>query len=653
MVKEGGAISLKLKYGLLCFTAIVTFLCYSRTLHNSFTNWDDDVYLTDNSYVRNVSADNLKMLVFHNVTHNYYHPITMLSLATNYHFSKLAPMAYYLTNTILHVLNTCLVFLLIMMLLHSMEEKGYGVMQGKEWMAALAALLFGVHPMHIESVAWLAERKDLLYAFFYFLGLMAYVRYAKEQKAKWMIAVVILYACSLLSKPMAVVFPLSLLAIDILLKREIKFKLVWEKLPLFILSVVAGLLMFNGLKHHGIINTNSSFTLIQRMLIPFYGFVTYIAKAFVPANLCSFYPYPQLTSAGNLPTVFYFMPLLAPCIIGVPVYFAHRAGEFFFRLVVFGLAFFIFNIVFVLQFVGSGPTMMSERYTYVSYFGIFFIVIYLAQMLWAKTPSFKPVIMGLCGLWICILGFICYKRTAVWQNTETLWNDVIKKYPDRIELAYNSLGSYYRDKGNIDVAAGYYQKAIDMHAGDAKVYANMGNIYAMRKQYPQAFSDYNEAIKLDSNDYKNYLDRGVSYSILGKFDSAESDYVHAYMLDSTSEKLLGAMAFNYLNSGAYDKAISAYKKAIKIYPEVSGYYQKLAVAETFKGDTANAFSDFRHSLAINPKNEDCVFDISLTYKLQRNYVKALEFANKAQQAGYKLPDSYISDLQQSVNSPVK
>jgi Tfp pilus assembly protein PilF len=653
MVKEGGAISGKLKYGLLCFTAIVTFLCYSRTLQNTFTNWDDDVYLTDNSYVKNLSPVNVKMLLLHNITNNYYHPITMLSIAANYHFSKMEPMGYYFTNVFIHVLNTCLMFLLVLMLLASMEEQGYGIMKGKEWLAAIGALLFGIHPMHVESVAWLAERKDLLYAFFYFLGLITYVKYTKEEKIKWMVWVIAFYMLSLLSKPQAIVFPLSLLALDVLLKRKIDFKIFREKLPLFVLSLGAGILTYKAQMSSGAVNAYQSFTLMQRAMVPFYGFVIYVVKSFIPTNLCAFYPYPALTAAGKLPGIFYLMPLLALCLILLPIYMARKAGENYLRVVVFGIAFYIFNMILVLQIVSFGTTIMSERYTYVSYFGIFFILMYLTQILWIKMPSFKLVVLGLFGLWICVLGFICYNRTKVWQNTETLWNDVIKKYPDRVELAYNSLGSYYCNKGNIDVATGYFQKAIDMHSGDAKVYANMGNIYAMRKQYREAFSDYNQAIKLDNNDFKNYLDRGVSYSILGKFDSAESDYIHAYKLDSTSEKLLGAIAYNYLNSGAYDKAIAAYKRAIRINPEMPIYYQKLAVAEAFKGDTTSAFSDFRYSLQINPKNGDCMLDISLTYKQLGNYSKALEFANKAQQAGYKLPDSYISDLQQSVNSPVK
>ena len=299
IVKGGGVVLSKLKYALLCFTAIVTFLCYSRTLHNTFTNWDDDVYLTDNPYVKSLTPANVKMLLLHNITNNYYHPITMLSLAANYHFSKMEPMGYYLTNVIMHVLNACLVFLLIIILLAGMEEKGYGTINGKEWLAAVGALLYGVHPMHVESVAWLAERKDLLYAFFYFLGLMAYVKYVKEQGIKWMICVVVFYLLSLLSKPQAIVFPLSLLAFDVLLKRKIDFKVFSEKLPIFIVSLGAAILTYKAQMSSGAVNAYMPFTLFQRALVPFYGFVMYIVKAFLPANLCAFYPYPALIAIGK------------------------------------------------------------------------------------------------------------------------------------------------------------------------------------------------------------------------------------------------------------------------------------------------------------------------------------------------------------------
>src|SRR5665213_2137385 len=162
----------------------------------------------------------MKMILFHNITNNYYHPITMLTIAWNYYTSKMDPHAYYLTNVSIHIMGTCAVFFLVLLLLEAMEEKGYGVIKGKLWLAALGALFFGVHPMHVESVSWLAERKDVLYALFYFLGMIVYLQYDKKENLKWMALLVVCYICSLFSKPLAVVFPFSLFAMDILLKRD-------------------------------------------------------------------------------------------------------------------------------------------------------------------------------------------------------------------------------------------------------------------------------------------------------------------------------------------------------------------------------------------------------------------------------------------------
>src|SRR6476661_1147234 len=142
-------VSAKFKYGLLFLIVATTFFCYSPSLKNQFTNWDDNLYVSDNAYIKNLTADNLKMVLFHNITNNYYHPITMMSMAANYRFSQMQPFGYYLTSIILHLINACLVFLLILMLFVAMEENGYGTINHREWFAAAGALLFAIHPMHV------------------------------------------------------------------------------------------------------------------------------------------------------------------------------------------------------------------------------------------------------------------------------------------------------------------------------------------------------------------------------------------------------------------------------------------------------------------------------------------------------------------------
>lgn len=634
---------------LICISAL-TFICYSYTLKNSFTNWDDDIYVENNPYIKDVNAPNLKMILFHNVTNNYYHPVTMLTLAANYSMSKMEPFGYYFTNVIMHVLNTVLMFFLVYMLLDAMEDKGYGMFKGKEWLAAAGALLFGLHPMHVESVSWLAERKDVIYGFFYFSGLIAYIKYVKEEKIKWMIYVLILFLLSLLSKPLAVTFPLSLLAMDVLLKRDFKRKVWVEKLPFLLFAIAAGIWVVVASKQENALAIHN-YNFLQKLMFASYALLMYVTKAFVPFHLSAYYPYPNLNN--GIPFIYYSALLILIAIVWLAVRLAKKASSNYARVLIFGFLFLLANVMFILQIVSSGAAVMADRYTYIAYFGIFMAVVYFIYQVWDKKPLLRIPLWIATGLYMGVLGFVCFNRTKVWHNTKTIWADVIKKYPGQVELAYNSLGSYYFNAGEMDSAAGYYKKAVSMHTGDSKVYCNLANIYALKGQYGEAFKAYSEGIKLDTNDFTAYLDRAVTYSSIGKFDSATMDYNRAYRIDSTSEKLVRARAFNYLNAGQYDKSIADYKKLIRLNPDVPFYYQKLGVAEAYQGDTATAFAYLKHSLEMEPASGSCLFDLSLTYQQVKDYAKALDYAIKAKHTGYKLPDAYISNLRQSLNSPVK
>jgi hypothetical protein len=210
---------LKYKYWVLGAICLLTFICFNYSLHNQFTNWDDDVYVTNDTVIQKLNATNLKTIFTEDITKNNYHPFCMLSLGINYQFAKLAPTTYYLTNILIHVANVALVFFLIMQLCKQIKLK----QEESFLMAAFVALWFGIHPLHVESVSWIAERKDVLYTFFYLLGLLVYIKHLSTPltmlnpqlsiKDKWFVLTFILFVFSCLSKPMAVVFPLSMLAI--------------------------------------------------------------------------------------------------------------------------------------------------------------------------------------------------------------------------------------------------------------------------------------------------------------------------------------------------------------------------------------------------------------------------------------------------------
>jgi protein O-mannosyl-transferase len=631
--------------------AVLTFFCYHYSLQNQFTNWDDERFIPQNIFIKSFSPFNLKMMLFHDVTGDYYNPVTILSYAINYHFSGVAPQAYYLTNIIIHILNSCLMFILVMMLLKSMEENGYGIFKWKEWLSLFCTLAYAIHPMHVESVSWVAERKDVLYAFFYFSGIIAYIRFAEVNTRKylWLVFVFICFLLSLLSKPMAVIFPFSLLAIDILLKRDktttVKNILI-EKLPFMAIAVISAMVTYHLQKLSGAIQERQAYSFFQRFLFASYSFYMYILKAFIPLPDSSYYPYPDpIGPSGNLPILFYLSPFIALLVACLPLYFSFRSGENNFRVVFFGVGFYFFNMIIVSQIIGSGPTMMADRYSYVCYFGIFFPVTYFIYKTINNDSLRRKITAGLLSLYMLFFAVLCYQRTLLWYSSETLWSEVIKQYPHRIIKAYNNLGNYYFEQANLDKAYDNYKEAIDLKTGDPQVYCNMGSLLGAKKQYKLSLQYYSVAIKIDSNDPVTYLDRAITYSAMGNYELAIKDYRRSSYLYPNSETLLRNIAFSYLNAHQFDSSIAYYNKVIGINPTNPGYFHYRGVAEFDEGGIKPAMDDFMQNLRIAPHDSECMFYLSIVYNRTSDFKNAYKYAQMAKNAQYSVPEDYIRLLE--------
>ncbi len=649
---------------------VVTFWCYHYSLSNQFTNWDDGLYVYENSYIKNLSSQNMKMILFKDITHNYYHPITMLSLALNWHFSGADPKPYYVTEVLFHLFNTIWVFFLSLALFNAMVKRGYGKIKGIPYLAGLCALWQGIHPMHVESVSWIAERKDVLYLFFYLPGLIMYVKYVMENKKSQLALVVLLYFLSLFSKPLAVVFPLSLFTIDVLLKRKLEWKLLFEKIPFLIISLIFGYVAYKWANEGGSITSFQVFTIFQRIMFVGYNYLMYLIKLFVPTHLSSYYPYPELTDSNNLPLYFYFAPLVAIGVTAGLLYLAYRKGENYFRVALFGFGFYFFNVMFILQFVSAGPAIMADRYSYAAYIGFTFMLVYFIYQVIEKMPSLKTLVIVIVAGFSCMLAYLCQARTEVWHNTKTLWEDVISKYPAKVdttfvagkgrsefiihvhpgvETSYKNLGNYYvQDKNPPDYDSAYmnYEILEQIKSKDAGVYSNLGNIWAIRGNYQKSLEEYTKSLSLDTKSFDTYLDRGITYSKMGQPELALQDYNHAFKMDSTSEMLLDYRARTLLNDMKnFPAAMADYNRLIAIDPRKPEYYLSRGVAEFNTGDFKDAIQDFNRELSANPKDANCLLDLSLAYKAQKMYSQAVNYALKAGQNGYKLPDGYISDLQ--------
>lgn len=631
--------------------SLITLACFSYSFKADFVHWDDNAYVYENSYITSFSAHNLNRMLFHIITAGNYHPLTMLSLAINYHFSGLSPLGYHLTNILLHLINTVLVFFLFKMLFETMQKRGYGDIPAIPWIAALGALWHGIHPMHVESVSWISERKDLLYALFYFSGLFLYVQFIQTHRNKTFLYVIILFILSVLSKPAAVVFPLTLLTLDFLLRRPFTFKLLIEKTPFFIISLLLGIYTFTLQKKGGAMSAHfDTFTFFQRFLFSCYDFMMYILRAIAPVHLSSFYPYPNRGENNILPIEFLLSPVIDVMLTGIPLYLARRAGPDYFRITVAGILFYFFNVVLILKFVTVGGSLLSDRYTYVAYTGLFLIILYVGVNIYKKYPSAGKFIKLSAVIYSFILVIVCFNRTMVWQNSQTLWEDMKNKYPLRIEDPYVELGKYYRELGATNPV--YYDSALNnyeilknyFHTKEVGNYTNMANIYALKKDYTHSFEAYSLALKYDSADTSAYLNRAVTYINMNHPALAIKDLDKALVLDSTSAVAFQNRAYAFYLTGNFQQSVSDYNHLIKLYPSEPTWYFKKGSTEYSMGNMTAALEDYKKTLTLQPGNAECMYDISIVYHALNNNAAAMTYAINAQQLGYPLPSGYLNAL---------
>jgi len=325
---------------------LITFLVYLPALHNNLLNWDDNAYITDNLLIRTI---NLKDIFSRFVMGNY-HPLTILVLAVEYKLFGLDAVGYHAVNISLHLINTMLVCYTVLLL------------SDKIIIALVAALLFGVHPLHVESVAWAAELKDLLYTLFFLASYIFYLKYIKIRQTKFLFIALLLFLLSLLSKAMAASLPAVLLLTDYFKGRKINVKVILEKVPFLLLAGILGIVAVFAQK--GAIQDIDIFTFPQRMVFACYGFVSYLFKTVLPVNLSAYYPYP-IKSGSNIP-VFFYSYLLLFIIFSFIVFHSLKHTKKLF----FGIAFFAITVFLVLQLLPVGNAIMADRYSYIPTIGI-------------------------------------------------------------------------------------------------------------------------------------------------------------------------------------------------------------------------------------------------------------------------------------------
>lgn len=596
---------------------VLTLVAYIPVFNAGFISWDDPDYVTGNELIRNLS--NLRSLLLTPVQGNY-HPLTMLTLALNYAAGGLNPAGYHLVNLILHLANVFLVFCFIRILT-----------KGKYLAAFITALLFGIHPMHTESVAWVSERKDVLYTFFFLLGLISYTKYIHAGKPLRLVASLTWFVLSILSKPAAIIFPVVLFVIDFFLGRRLTLRSVLEKLPFLIVAGIFAWLTVSGQSTAGATDIKGNFPLSKRIFFGFYGFLMYALKMFIPVNLSAFYPFPPVNEP--LPVIYYISPVI---ILGLTAWVIWSLKKS--KICFFGMAFYAVTLILVVQFYIVGSAILAERYTYVPYIGLFFIIgFYTESMLEKKRGWRTPVVAGIACVALLFTG-MTYTRAGKWKDDVSLWEDALDSHPS--SRAYDNLARQYKDSGETAKAVELYTKAIRMNKVDGEALLNRGNIYFVAGKLDSALADYNAVLALDPTIPKALVNRGALLARKGNYEQALEDFAKAEAQDSMYDQLWFNRGITYHFMGKPAEAIRDYNRYLSKHPDDAGILNSVGLCQVALNDFQGGLETYSRAISLE---QNAVYYLNRAYAHYRlrNLPKALEDALKAKGMGADVNPEFL------------
>lgn len=568
---------------------LAVFLAYQPALQNDFTNWDDPTYVTENPWLLHPSPES-KAALWHEPVSLNYHPLTMQTLAWNMNPAKPEARPFIATNLFLHVCNTLLVFLF-----------AYFLSRKNLLVGAFSALVFGLHPMHVESVAWVSERKDVLYGFFYLAALLVYLRYVRRGGWAWLVLSFGLFVLSCLSKAMAVTLPVVMLLIDfyegrLVQDRRLNWTAILEKTPFLAASLWFGAMAVKIQAAGAAISDFQVFTIVQRLAFASYGFVLYLYKLFVPYPLCTFYSYPDGALQGHPPGWVYAMPFLALAIVGAAVFALRKS-----RLWLFGIGFYLVTVALVLQFISVGMVIAADRYTYLPYIGVAFVLGMLLSQGWQRQAWRVPLAVVLGGFTIMMF-YLTRQQVQVWKNSETLWSNVLRFYPNTAE-AYKNRGNYRGRSGNLEGALQDLIQADALGSRSVGVFTGLGNCYGTKGQFDKAIEAYNKGIQLNPDNGELYYNRGVTYEKMKNYPAALDDFNKALAnFPEKAVQITGARGFILMSLGHYDEAIKDFDLVIAKTGGDVNAFQNRGVCKYNLKDRAGALQDLEKAAQFAPQD---------------------------------------------------
>lgn len=549
---------------LLCLLA---GLIYSRLFSAGFISWDDGDVLLHNKAVHEF---NIKAF-FSNYYVGNYAPLTMLGFAIDWLLFHGNAAAHHGINILLHVLNGILVYRLSELILKDKAK------------ALLCTVIFCFHPLQVETVAWVSAKNNILYSQFFLLGLICYSRYCIEGLKKQYGYALLLFIAAVLSKPSAICFPLCIILIDYALKTRPGIKdVAVNKIPFILIALVLGLITIYTRTEDKFITGSHAYAIHERIGYAGYALLQYIYKFLVPANLSVIYPYP----ANKVLAMVLGYATIA--LLAFACFKAYRSGK---KVLWLGMLFFVANLLLVLQLLPFGEVLTADRYMYLPILGLSWVA---AAGMPLKEKQLRYVSLGLT----LILGVLTFFRTSVWQNSISLYSDIIKKYPHSF-VALNSLGAEHMLNKNYDQSQRYLDAAIHENVEYYKGYYNRGLLYAQTNRMQEAIQDFTKAIDLKQYP-KAYVARANAYYALHDFEKAMADARVVLQSDPQNVKALYVLATSYDDLNELNRALDLYNQVIYLAGDNPLFYMRRAILYGKMQNFRACLNDLDSATALDP-----------------------------------------------------
>ena len=515
----------------LCVSLILVLAIaavYFPVRDHDFISLDDGLYVTQNIHVnRGLSVESLKWALTTNHA-GFWIPLTWVSLMIDSHLFGLSAGHYHVTNVMIHIVNTLLLFFVLRR------------MTGAIWPSSVVAILFAVHPIHVESVAWVSERKDVLFAFFWMLAMWFYVRYAQNPGIRRYIPLMLCYILGLMAKPMIVTLPFVLLLLDYwpLKRLQIKEKnhpaeqqqnlltLVLEKVPLFILTVVVSVITFVLQKSGGAVTSLSTLPVSDRLFNSLISYVKYLGKMVWPHPLAVLYSRPDA-----LPAWQWALSLILLLAFSILI-FHYRKNHPYLPV---GWLWFLGTMVPVIGIVQSGPQTMADRFAYMPFIGLYIMLAWGLQRMIARWPNRKAFAL-LTGA-IAVTAFMLVARIQVgyWSNDLTLYAHTLKTTSNNF-VVHRNYGMALAYKGRLNEALFHFQRALEIDPSYAQTYHDMGTALMLNGDFDESVKYLEHSLKLRPNYSKSHYNLGLALMRLGRFKEAEYHFRRAVQIDPEFKK---------------------------------------------------------------------------------------------------------------------